>query len=101
MKENNVKEKVVAIKVLHPNIKQKIDSDLKIMSFFVELLYFIPSMQFLSFREIIQQFSVSMNKQLDMKIEAQNLHKFNQNFDRSQGIIIPLPIIYDHNVLGK
>lgn len=70
----------VAVKVLHPNVEVKIMRDLKLMSFFARAIDYIPTMEWLSLPEEVEQFSTFMKLQLDLRIEGMNLNKFIENF---------------------
>lgn len=74
----------VAIKVLHPHVERTVRRDLKIMGFFASVINKIPTMEWLSLPDEVEQFGEMMKLQLDLRIEAANLAKFRQNFkDRS------------------
>ncbi|TQS33804.1 hypothetical protein Golomagni_05839, partial [Golovinomyces magnicellulatus] len=74
----------VAIKVLHPHVERTVRRDLKIMGFFASAINMIPTMEWLSLPDEVEQFGEMMRLQLDLRIEAANLAKFRQNFkDRS------------------
>lgn len=74
----------VAIKVLHPNIERIVRRDLKIMAFFASIINAVPTMEWLSFPDEVEQFSEMMRLQLDLRIEAANLTIFRKHFrDRS------------------
>lgn len=83
-----------AIKILHPNVSQKIKRDLKIMNFFANLINAIPTMEWLSLPVEVEQFSILMNLQLDLRIESLNYLKFRNNFDGYKQIRFP-------NVISK
>ncbi|KAL6705785.1 hypothetical protein ACN47E_006423 [Coniothyrium glycines] len=74
----------VAVKVLHPKIEKIVRRDLRIMAFFAAVINAIPTMEWLSFPDEVEQFGEMMRLQLDLRIEAANLTLFRQNFkDRS------------------
>ena len=74
----------VAIKVLHPNVERTVRRDLRIMGFFASMLNMIPTIEWLSLPDEVEQFGGMMRLQLDLRIEATNLAIFRQNFkDRS------------------
>lgn len=83
----------VAIKVLHPNVERKINRDLKLMKFFANLINIIPTMEWLSLPEEVDQFSVLMRLQLDLRIEGLNLAKFRYNFKDQSDIHFPKPYL--------
>ncbi|CAK9441238.1 uncharacterized protein LODBEIA_P51070 [Lodderomyces beijingensis] len=83
----------VAIKVLHPNVEVKINRDLKVMKFFADFINIIPTMEWLSLPDEVEQFSILMRLQLDLRIEAMNLAKFRQNFKSRLDIHFPKPYL--------
>ncbi|PWN54432.1 ABC1-domain-containing protein [Violaceomyces palustris] len=84
----------VAIKVLHPRVERTIGRDIKIMSFFAKLINLIPGAEWLSFPEEVEVFSEMMFSQLDLRNEAQNLKRFEENFKKRRGAIsFPRPLI--------
>ena len=72
----------VAIKILHPHIRETIAVDIQLLSLFagwVEDL--VPGGHNWSVRDAVGEFSQLMNSQLDMTEEAHRLDKFRHNFD--------------------
>ena len=85
----------VAIKVIHPGVRQSIESDILIMSFFAWILECIPGASNLSIRENVEEFSKLMHHQIDFREEAANLEKFNANFSSDKHrapVIFPSPL---------
>lgn len=83
----------VAVKVLHPNVEVKINRDLKIMKFFALVLNSLPTMEWLSLPDEVEQFSMLMRLQLDLRIEGLNLAKFRYNFKSRLDIHFPKPYL--------
>ncbi|KAK9719075.1 hypothetical protein K7432_005054 [Basidiobolus ranarum] len=81
----------VAIKVLHPRVDKLITRDLKIMMFFGRLLNWIPALHWLSIPEEIHVFGDMMQKQLDLRLEAENMLKFRKNFAQIPSIDFSRP----------
>ncbi|ODV97836.1 hypothetical protein PACTADRAFT_73514 [Pachysolen tannophilus NRRL Y-2460] len=81
----------VAVKVLHPNVEIKIERDLKIMKFFASVIDYIPTMEWLSLPAEVEQFSMLMKIQLDLRIEGVNLAKFEENFKGRNDVKFPKP----------
>lgn len=81
----------VAIKVLHPNIERIVRRDLKIMAFFANIINAVPTMEWLSFPDEVQQFGEMMRLQLDLRIEAANLTIFRKNFRNRSTATFPFP----------
>lgn len=81
----------VAIKVLHPKIERIVRRDLKIMAFFAAIINAIPTMEWLSFPDEVEQFGEMMRLQLDLRIEAANLTLFRQHFKDRTTAWFPYP----------
>lgn len=81
----------IAIKVLHPGIERNVRRDLRIMAFFASLINAIPTMEWLSFPDEVQQFGEMMRLQLDLRIEAANLVIFRRNFRNRSTAWFPYP----------
>ncbi|KAK0893939.1 hypothetical protein LTR91_023181 [Friedmanniomyces endolithicus] len=81
----------VAIKVLHPKIERVVRRDLRIMSFFAQVINAIPTMEWLSFPDEVAQFGEMMRLQLDLRIEAANLTIFRRNFASRTTAWFPYP----------
>ncbi|CCD25072.1 Cqd1p NDAI_0E02550 [Naumovozyma dairenensis CBS 421] len=77
---NDANNRWCAIKIIHPNVRKQISRDLKIMDFFARCINSLPNMEWLSLPDEVEQFSILMNLQLDLRIEALNLKRFNENF---------------------
>lgn len=74
----------VAIKVLHPGVEGTIGRDLAIMGFFAKALSFIPTMHWISLDDEVRVFGNMMREQLDLRHEARNLKRFEENFANRQ-----------------
>lgn len=83
----------VAIKVLHPRVEKTVLRDLRIMGFFAALLNAVPTLEWFSFPDEVDQFSGMMRLQLDLRIEAANLKRFRSNFRDRTTVAFPMPYI--------
>ncbi|KAF7325444.1 ABC1-domain-containing protein [Mycena kentingensis (nom. inval.)] len=84
----------VAIKVLHPRVTKLISRDLSIIAFFAHALTLLPGMHWLSLPEEVAVFRTMMFEQLDLRIEAQNLLSFEENFaGRDVPVAFPRPLV--------
>lgn len=83
----------VAIKILHPNVVDIINTDLRIMETLANLINKIPTMEWLSLTDEVRNFSIFMNMQLDLRIEAMNLDKFNRDFQDDSLVSFPKPLL--------
>lgn len=81
----------VAIKVLHPRVEKTVHRDLRIMKFFARALNAIPTLEWFSFPDEVDQFSEMMRLQLDLRIEANNLSQFRENFRERSQVTFPFP----------
>lgn len=90
--KGKVNDKSVAIKIIHPGIKEEIEADIRIMKFVTWLVDMIPGLQNLSLSESVEEFQEIMMAQLDLTKEAENLQLFRKNFNQTKGITFPEPI---------
>lgn len=82
----------VAIKVLHPRAHKTIRRDIAIMSIFANIVNLFPGMEWISLPEEVAVFGEMMESQLDLRVEANNLDRFLENFGRrGPGIAFPKP----------
>ena len=83
----------VAIKVLHPKARQIVHRDLKIMEFFARALTLIPTMHWISLPDEVRVFGEMMRDQLDFRVEAGHLERFNQLFEHTMNVTFPKPVL--------
>ncbi|KAK7708008.1 hypothetical protein SLS64_006830 [Diaporthe eres] len=81
----------VAVKVLHPGVERTVRRDLRIMRAVASVLNFIPTIEWLSLPDEVDQFGEMMKLQLDMRIEAANLTIFRKNFKNRTTAWFPFP----------
>lgn len=81
----------VAIKVLHPKVERNVRRDLRIMGFFAAVLNAIPTMEWLSLPDEVEQFGEMMRLQLDLRIESANLTMFRKKFRDRTTAWFPYP----------
>ncbi|KAK3401771.1 hypothetical protein B0T20DRAFT_402559 [Sordaria brevicollis] len=81
----------VAIKVLHPGVERTVRRDLRIMGFFASMINAIPTLEWLSLPDEVEQFGEMMKLQLDLRIEAANLSMFRKNFKDRTTAWFPYP----------
>lgn len=81
----------VAIKVLHPKVERMVRRDLRIMGFFASVLNAIPTIEWLSLPDEVDQFGEMMRLQLDLRIEAANLTMFRKKFAHRTTAWFPYP----------
>ncbi|RKF74495.1 ABC1 family protein C21C3.03, mitochondrial [Golovinomyces cichoracearum] len=83
----------VAIKVLHPRVERLIQRDMRIIWFFAACLNAIPTIDWLSLPDEVEQFGEMMKLQLDLRIEATNLTIFRKNFKERTTAWFPYPYL--------
>lgn len=87
----HVPSSYVAVKVLHPGVERTVRRDLRIMHFFASILNYIPTIEWLSLPDEVDQFGEMMKLQLDLRIEAANLAMFRNNFRERTTASFPYP----------
>jgi aarF domain-containing kinase len=73
----------VAVKVLHPNIRLKVERDLALMQHiadFIDRCIPLQSVKMMSLPRAVANFSDIMRRQVDLRIEGENLEVFRKNF---------------------
>ncbi|MDF2546566.1 MAG: hypothetical protein K0R93_1464 [Anaerosolibacter sp.] len=81
----------VVVKIQRPNIKQIIQRDMSILYHLAALFdeYFKDEMP-IHAKEIVEEYSRSIIKELDYTIEARNTEKFRENFKNQLEVCVPL-----------
>lgn len=88
---HRVPSSYVAIKVLHPGVERMVRRDLRIMGFFAAVLNAIPTIEWLSLPDEVEQFGEMMRLQLDLRIESANLTLFRKYFKDRTTAWFPYP----------
>jgi aarF domain-containing kinase len=70
----------VAIKVVHPGIRESINADIAIMRFVASVAELVPSLQNFSIMDSVEEFASFMLSQASLLHEGHNLDKFRKNF---------------------
>lgn len=84
----------VALKIQRPGVRPKIESDLGIlhaMAGWAEEA--IDEARAMDLRGVIIDFTKSIMQELDFRIEARNLHRFERNFEEEKEVVFPS--VYD------
>jgi len=93
----------VAIKVIHPGILHKVCIDFYILNKITSWIEKIPglNLDYLSIQDSVNQFRDVMLPQLDLRVEARNLHRFRRDFANDPQVSFPQPIdeLTSRNVL--
>ena len=99
--EKSQSTREVAIKVLHPRFREMVDRDLIFMQTAADFLHSLPIDYFkmLNLPKAVEDFSIVLRDQVDLRTEAKNLRQFKKNFNHDsrnnaeiRSIIFPEPI---------
>ncbi|XP_012708503.3 LOW QUALITY PROTEIN: uncharacterized aarF domain-containing protein kinase 2 [Fundulus heteroclitus] len=93
-KSSGEKERLipVAIKVVHPGVRRQVEIDLLLMKAGSWLLHCLPGLKWLSMCEVVEEFEKLMTKQIDLRFEARNIERFQENFRDVDNIKFPTPL---------
>jgi ubiquinone biosynthesis protein len=82
-------EKVV-IKVLRPEIKKQIETDISLLTLLAEMFEkYFPELSVLNPRVFVEEFFKSLQYELDFKIEANNIEKIARNSTAFPDLVFP------------
>lgn len=92
---------IVAVKVLHPSIHRKVDRDIDLMKRIASFVHSIPSdmIRMVNLPKATANFADIIRRQLDLRLECQNLRIFQHHFQHIEQIGFPVPIIADTHCL--
>merc|ERR1719253_1732246 len=84
----------VAVKVIHPNVRDHIDTDLDLLRTLAYTIDNLPisyskALKWLNLQGMADEFASMLKIQLDLRTEAQHLDKFNENFAHDPDVIFP------------
>ncbi|MBS4539687.1 ubiquinone biosynthesis protein UbiB [Clostridium sp. D2Q-11] len=80
----------IVVKLRRPNIDKIISRDLDILETIAGILDdYLVKKNVVRFREVLNDFSITINRELDYTIEAQNYENFRETFKDNNNIIIP------------
>lgn len=82
----------VAIKVLHPEIAARIESDMRLLHSLALLVHALPRMEFLALPQSVEQFATTMVAQIDLRFEARNMRRFARNFAHDRRVRFARPL---------
>ena len=92
--DDDGKQQEVAVKVMHPNVEDDIDCDLDLMRLSYHILERLPfdvfkNIKWLNVPGFIDEMEHMLKIQLDLRTEAHNLERFDENFKDNDLIIFP------------
>lgn len=80
----------VVLKVRRPGIKDVVEADLRILSYIAGLLESeVQEASRYQPKEILNQFSNSLERELDLAMEARNIERFGHNFSDDSKVLVP------------
>ncbi|CAM9506594.1 unnamed protein product [Chrysoparadoxa australica] len=91
--------KVVAVKVRHPHVKERLHMDFLIMKWLARQVDRVPGLRWLNLGPSMEQFSHTMGAQARLDVEALHLDIFNDNFSRWNDVVFPEAIYASEDVL--
>lgn len=83
----------VAVKVIHPHVKEMVALDLQLLHTFVAIVEIVPLFQWLGGKDSVTEFASLMERQLNLRTEGENLALFTQHFRNRKGVRFPVPLI--------
>ncbi|QSG13680.1 ABC1 kinase family protein [Halapricum desulfuricans] len=80
----------VAVKVLRPGIRRRVEADIRVLSVLVPILarFSSPSQQF-TLENITEEFATSIRREMNYQLEAQTLERIAENFADDPKIRLP------------
>jgi ubiquinone biosynthesis protein len=80
----------VVLKIRRPGIREVIEADLRLLARLAEIVEArLPDMQRYRPAEVVQQFQVSLRRELDFAAECRNAERIARNFQGREDILIP------------
>lgn len=94
-----IDNRLVAVKVRHPNVETQIHMDFDIMSAIAKLIDSLPGMGWINLQESMAQFSKTIASQVRLDIEGASLTRFINNFQHWKDVDFPHPLFESESVL--
>lgn len=82
----------VAVKVRHPGVETLMAADLGVIRGVAAGIGRLPSLQWLGLADSAREFTDTVARQLDLRVEAANLHRFRRLFADTPGVRFPEPM---------
>ncbi len=90
----------VAVKILHPGVRETIAADLEILKALAWAVeYFLPFTRFMVLTEAVSQFSIILSAQTDLRREAEHTERFRKNFENYDNVRFPEIIFASKDLL--
>ena len=84
----------VAVKVVHPGVREAVETDMALLAFCVGCgERFAPdAFRYLAVGGSVHRFGAIMRSQLDLRTEASNLERLHAHFVRDDSVVVPRPV---------
>jgi ubiquinone biosynthesis protein len=80
----------VAVKLRRPGIVEKVEADLRILSYIASLIELeFPDSRRYQPTEIVDQFARSLRREMDLSVEGRNMERFARDFANDPEVIVP------------
>jgi len=80
----------VAVKVLRPNVRRRVESDLRVVSTLIPLLrWSAPPGQAFTLGNLAEEFTVTIREEMDYGHEAARLEEVRRNFAGVEDVVVP------------
>lgn len=79
----------VAVKVLRPGLREKVQNDLKLLYGGAALLGKLPQLRLIPMLALCQEFGEAIKRQIDFRLEAENSRQFRLNFKDDPAVRFP------------
>jgi ubiquinone biosynthesis protein len=80
----------VVVKVQRPDVRKSIDTDISLLVFLAEMFErYFPELRVFNPKVFVEEFFMSLQQELDYKIEANNIAKIGAQLKEIEGIVVP------------
>ncbi|CAE7380391.1 unnamed protein product [Symbiodinium microadriaticum] len=80
----------VAVKIRRAGIEDQLDLDLGLLKWFASwVTWWQPDLTWMALEEAVDNFGHYMMQQVNLTIEASNMHRFAQNFESNSHVLVP------------
>ncbi|EEB05479.1 atypical/ABC1/ABC1-C protein kinase [Schizosaccharomyces japonicus yFS275] len=79
----------VVLKIVHPGVEEQMHIDLFFLRALASLINLVPTMKWLSLPQEVDEFATMLRKQTDLRCEANNLIRFQHNFNDRNYVLFP------------
>jgi len=83
---------VVAVKVRHPGVVGVVERDFSMMAAAAALMEYLPGLASFRLGDTLAQFRAPLVEQIDLRVEAENLRRFAENFREVREVTFPAPM---------